>query len=168
MNLFNKIPNWLVSIISVVIIGILLKFFYEFKIVALIIWLTNLMIVFLIYKSGIAKSIHNYFAKKLRIISVILSIVISISFFMGFDEIRDMIGKQIIEGYSATYMPDIDEYGRDTYDVLIHTDNWSTRFLLWLGEWGFLVFVVLIPYLIWKWNSKIIDVSINKKYKADK
>jgi hypothetical protein len=94
-------------------------------------------------------------AKWIRIISMTLIVVISFVVFAHYDLIRDEIGYKNIKGYYSEYYPDVDDYGKETQGVNVHTSHWFGRFVIWVFEWGFLILCIGLPVITWMLCSAV-------------
>jgi hypothetical protein len=133
------------------------KLFNQFTLVFLSTWVLIPLLLVLLSKIKLPKWFKYSIIQKVRTISLVVSILFGFYLFSNFNSIRDQIGHKFIEGYSSYYYPDVDEYGRESQSIDISTSHWYSRVLLWLGEWGYLAFCVLIPYLTWKCGSMLMS-----------
>lgn len=165
-NFWDRLPTWLyivLYLLSLLLVFPLIgKAFRAFTLLFLVTWLLIPIILGILLKTKCLNWLSSSVASKFRAICLGLSILISFCFFANFNLVRDRVGHMFVEGYSSYYYPDVDEYGREDQAVDVSTAHWYSRFLLWLGEWGYLAFCVLMPYLTWKIGSLLV-VSVEKK-----
>ena len=81
--------------------------------------------------------------------------------------LRDIIGYELIDGYSVHYYPDHDDFGRAHLAADIHFKNWYVKVVLWLSEWILLFFCFTIPFLTWKGITKVIKNRKNHAVTTD-
>lgn len=170
-NFWNRIPTWLYIIFFILafifVFPFIGKIFRHFTLVFMFTWILIPILLVFLSKIKLPKWFKYSVAQKVRTICLVVSILFSLYLFANFNSVRDQVGHKFIEGYNSYYYPDVDEYGRESQSIDISTTHWYSRILLWLGEWGYLAFCVLIPYLTWKCGAMVMSsLETIEEYKA--
>ena len=160
-NFWDRLPTWLYIVFYILalilVFPLIGKAFRSFTLLFLFTWILIPILLGILSKIKFRNWFSPSFASKVRTTCLVVSILISFCFFANFNLVRDRVGHMFVEGYSSYYYPDVDEDGRECQSVDVSTAHWYSRFLLWLGEWGYLAFCVLIPYLTWKIGSLVVN-----------
>jgi len=162
MNKFwDRLPTWLYIVFYILalilVFPLIVKAFRAFTLLFLLTWILIPILLGILSKIKFRNWFSPSVASKVRTTCLVVSILISFCFFANFNLVRDRVGHMFVEGYSSYYYPDVDEDVRECQSVDVSTTHWYSRFLLWLGEWGYLAFCVLIPYLTWKIGSLVVN-----------
>ncbi len=174
-KLWGKLPRWLQNTILIVcaIIGIveispLFNDLFRSNILPFfVIWIAIPLLLAIFKWSSLSRKLNHSNAVRLRNIAVGITIFLSFTFLFRYDLIRDSFGYNYIKGYQSEYYPDVDDYGRDQTGVIIHTDKWYTRFMLWLGEWGYLFLIFGVPFMTWQLGDRLVSVLVKSQNKVE-
>ena len=104
----------------------------------------------------------------IRTILVACTVSISFLFFGHFDQIRDRIGQDYVEGYAVEYTPGFDDVGRPVRGVSVTTDHWYSQVGVWFFGASYFAACIGLPYATWKIADHSIEVArVKQHYSSD-
>lgn len=143
-------------VITILIILGLCCFFFFGKIFSLYIpfflflWF-SLPIIAIWLKSKHSKRVRSALSiggiKFLNAILLAIAFILSLSFLISYEQIRDTVGKKYVEGYYVTDYETTGDSGETIEATAPHTAHWYSRFGLWLLEWLYLGLCIGIPLI---------------------
>ncbi len=130
-----------------------------FILIFALLWIAVPIVACLLNNGTVFKVFTLVGLKRLQVILVVASIVLSFGMFANWDFIRNHVGRGFVEGYRYWRAePDVDDYGRPFYPG----DEWTAK--NWTGRTGLSLFVftlfvaeIALPIVTGMATSKAID-----------